>query len=171
MLYWASVPYPYGIEIMLVGLLLGFPLLVTWLVRLALAAADGTLSAHRRRWSLPCLIVAGVVLALVTDAPFRFRFTVSEPAMEAFARTVAVREPPDGSCRWLGLYRVCWAWPYETLDGRRVPGSAVMTSREWAIESNTGFVWLPEGRPEGTMDDSYRHITGHWYGWHGWDSW
>lgn len=111
------------------------------------------------------------MIALVADVPFWVRFTISEPSMRAFAQTMPVEALRDDSCRWLGLYRVCWASTYSTLGAEDVPGSAVLGSEEWAIESNTGFVWLPEGQPEETADDSYRHLKDHWYGWHGWDSW
>uniref|UniRef100_UPI001B805508 hypothetical protein n=1 Tax=Streptosporangium amethystogenes TaxID=2002 RepID=UPI001B805508 len=67
------------------------------------------------------------------------------------------------------LSGICWA--PQTLEGEPTPGSAALISEEWAIHSNTGFVWLPEGQPEETSDDSYRHLGGNWYGWRGWDNW
>ncbi|GAA5068311.1 hypothetical protein HNP84_008355 [Thermocatellispora tengchongensis] len=112
------------------------------------------------------------VLALLTDAPFRVRFAISKPSLETFAKTASLTEDkPIDSCRWVGLYYMCWAYRYETASGVHFRGGATLSSREWAIETNTGFVYLPKGRPEETLDDSYRHLGGPWYGWHGWDSW
>ncbi|GGQ23776.1 hypothetical protein [Streptosporangium pseudovulgare] len=174
LLYWASVPHWYTIEMFLTAVFAGGPLVLIWGVRIGTAALkdESAVSGRLWRWFLPWLIAAGVVVALVADLPFRMRFAVSEPSMEAFSRTVAAGTSPDDSCRWLGLYRVCWADRYFSYekDGE-VPGSAAFSSEEWAIYSNTGFVWLPEGRPEETSDDSYRHLGGSWYGWQGWDKW
>lgn len=109
----------------------------------------------------------------MTDASFWLRFTISKPSMEAYARTVTAEASRDFSCRWLGLYRICDAFPYSGLEenAKDVPGSACLIGEEWVIDSNTNFVLLPLGEPEETADDTYRDLTGHWYGWHGWDNW
>lgn len=57
-----------------------------------------------------------------------------------------------------------------TLDGVLLPGSADLSTMEWAIYSNTGFTWHP-GTPEGTGNDTYLHLVADWYGHHGWDGW
>ncbi|WP_371779638.1 hypothetical protein [Streptosporangium subroseum] len=174
LLYWASVPHWYIIEMSLVLFFIGCPLFLAWVVRIALAANKdaGAVSARLWRWFLPWIILAGVFGALVVDAPFWVRFTISQPSMKAFAKTMTAKTSLDDSCRWLGLYRMCGAFPYYSYEkDEDVPGSAAFSAREWAIESNTGFVWLPEGQPEGTMDDRYRHLIGNWHGWHGWDRW
>ncbi|GGO79589.1 hypothetical protein [Nonomuraea cavernae] len=120
----------------------------------------------------PWFVILGVVVALVWDAPFWLRFTISKPSMEAFARTVTAEAPRDFSCRWVGLYRICDDFPYSGLrNPAYVPGSVCLIGEEWAIHSNTNFVLLPTGEPEETADDTYRHLTGSWYGWHGWDQW
>ncbi|MER7504610.1 hypothetical protein AB0L05_03340 [Nonomuraea pusilla] len=171
-LYWASVPHWYVIEMFLVGLFFGIPLWLIWAARFTLAMSRGTAQARLRRWLAPWFVVAGLVVALVTDAPFWLRFTISKPSMEAYARTVTAETSQDTSCRWLGLYRICGAFPYSGWgqDDQDVPGSACLIGEEWALESNTNFVLLPVGEPEETADDTYRRLTGHWYGWHGWDS-
>ncbi|MEU0566184.1 hypothetical protein ABZ297_12410 [Nonomuraea sp. NPDC005983] len=169
-LYWASVPHWYGIEMVLVAFFFGIPLWIIWLVRFGLAAYKGAVFDRLARWLAPWFIVAGVVVALILDASFWVRFTISKPSMEAYARTVTAETARDFSCQWLGLYRICDAFPYTSEDVGHVPGSACLIGEEWAIHSNTNFVLLPTGEPEETMDDTYRHLTGHWYGWHGWDS-
>ncbi|MBB5773708.1 hypothetical protein [Nonomuraea jabiensis] len=172
-LYWASVPHWYVIEMFLIGFFFGIPLWVIWGIRFALAMGRGTAQARLTRWLMPVFIVAGLATALVADAPFWLRFTISKPSMEAYARTVTAETPRDFSCRWLGLYRICDAFPYAGLEenAEDIPGSACLIGEEWAIHSNTNFVLLPEGEPEETADDTYRHLMGYWYGWHGWDQW
>jgi hypothetical protein len=172
-LYWASVPHWYVIEMFLVGFFFGIPLWAIWAVRFALAMGRGTARARLTRWLVPVFIVAGLATALAADAPFWLRFTISKPSMEAYARTVTADTPRDFSCRWLGLYRICDAFPYYEWEENTeaIPGSACLIGEEWAIYSNTNFVLLPQGEPEETGDDTYRHLMGHWYGWHGWDQW
>ncbi|MEV7013664.1 hypothetical protein [Streptosporangium sp. NPDC051022] len=171
-LYWASVPHWYGIEMCLAAFFIGVPLMMTYVIRFGLASHRGAVSGRLGRWLVPGFIVAGVVMALVADAPFWLRFTISKPSMEAYARTVTAETAGDFSCRWLGLYRICGAAPYNRWDNSQdVPGSAVLNGEEWAIYSNTHFVMLPQGRPEEVGDDTYRHLTGPWYGLHSWDNW
>ncbi|MED7931579.1 hypothetical protein SMD20_45680 [Nonomuraea sp. LP-02] len=172
-LYWASVPHWYVVEMILVALFFGFPLYVIWVVRFGLATSRGAVDGRTGRWILPGIIAAGVMAALVVDAPFWLRFTISKPSMEAYAQTVTRQTDRDFSCQWLGLYRICDAFPYSGWEenAEEVPGSACLIGEEWAIESNTNFVLLPKGEPQETADDTYRHLTGYWYGWHGWDHW
>ncbi|MEV1243908.1 hypothetical protein ACIBO2_12565 [Nonomuraea sp. NPDC050022] len=171
-LYLASVPYWYIIEMFLLVFFVGLPLLIIWTVRYATAAGNGTAYGRLGRWMTPWFIVAGVTVALVADAPFWLRFTISKPSMEAYARTVTAETQQNISCRWLGLYRICDAFPYpRSEDGEYVPGSVCLIGEEWAFGSNTNFVLLPIGEPEETADDTYRHLTGHWYGWVGSDPW
>jgi hypothetical protein len=172
-LYWASVPHWYIIEMFLVALFVGLPLLAIWAIRFATVTSKGTPPGGLGPWLVPWFIMAGVAAALVTDAPFWLRFTISKPSLEAYARTVTAETKPDPSCRWLGLYRTCGSFPCSGWEEntRDVPGSACLSGQEWAIHSYTNFVLLPVGEPEQTMEDNYRHLTGHWYGWAGSDPW
>ncbi|MFB4288759.1 hypothetical protein ACBI99_14025 [Nonomuraea sp. ATR24] len=171
-LYWASVPHWYVLEMFLVGLFFGLPLWVIWMIRFSMAMSNGTAQPRLMRWLVPVFIVAGVAVALVTDASLWLRFTISKPSLEAYARTVTAETSRDSTCQWVGLYQICDAFPYLRLeDSEYVLGSACLIGEEWAIDSNTSFVLLPVGEPEETADDSYRHLMGNWYGWHGWDHW
>ncbi|WP_329087164.1 MULTISPECIES: hypothetical protein [unclassified Streptosporangium] len=154
LLYWASAPYRYTIEMFLFAVFVVIPLALVWLVRIILAGRKDAdvVSDRLRRWFLPWIVLAVVLATIVVDAPFWVRFTISKPSMEAFAKTVTEETTIDASCRWLGLYRVCWASPYSTIEAEVLPGSAALSTEEWAIHSNTGFVWLPKGRPEETME-------------------
>ncbi|MGW0589871.1 hypothetical protein [Streptosporangium sp. NPDC002607] len=172
-LIWASYPYWYGIEMFLFTIPVGGLLLAYWAIRMVWAERKGTLEGSRsRRWIIPWFITGGVMLALITDAPFWIRFTISAPSMEAYAKAVA--ESPDRKepCQWVGLYYVCDGWRYLDLDtGERVPGSAEFGVQDWFLHDNKGFLWLPSGEPDETMDDSYRYLKDHWYGSEGWDHW
>ena len=169
--WWASYPYWYIIEMFFFTFFIGGALLLFWGVRLAIAAGQGVVSGRLRRWLLPWLIPVVVVVALVADAPFWVRFTISAPSMEAYAKTVTDQSLSYDPCRWLGLYYVCGAFPYTDLEGKHPLGSSTLGVESWFGEGTRGFVWLPEGQPEETADDRYRHLKGHWYGWQGWDSW
>jgi len=88
-------------------------LALVWIVRIILAGrkdADAV-SIRLRRWFLPWIVLAMVLAAIVVDAPFWVRFAISKPSMEAFAKTMTEKTAIDDFCRWLGLYRVCWASP------------------------------------------------------------
>ncbi|MFC4119387.1 hypothetical protein [Nonomuraea zeae] len=171
-LYWAGVPHWYTIEIIFVLFFLGGPLLAIWVIRCGLASRQGPITGRLDRWLPPWYLVAGIAVALITDAPFQARFAISKPSLDAYAKTVTAEGPQDSPCRWVGLYRVCYAFTYTSADSdEHVPGSAALIAEEWAIHSNTRFLLLPVGVPEETYDDTFRHLTGHWYGWHGWDKW
>jgi hypothetical protein len=172
-LYWASVPHWYVIEMMLVAFFFGVPLYVIWLFRFGLAVSRGAIDGRIVRWVLPWIIAGGVVGALVVDAPFWLRFTISKPSMEAYAQTVTRQADRDFPCQWVGLYRICDAFPCLGLEknAEDVPGSACLIAEEWAVYSNTNFVLLSKGEPEETANDTYRPLTGRWYGWRDWDYW
>ncbi|MEV4286213.1 hypothetical protein AB0K40_11985 [Nonomuraea bangladeshensis] len=172
-LYWAGVPHWYVIEMMLVAFFFGVPLCVIWLFRFGLTVSRGAIDGRIGRWVLPWVIAGGVVGALVVDAPFWLRFTISKPNMEAYAQTVTRQTDRDFPCQWVGLYRICDAFPCLELEknAEDVPGSACLIAEEWAVYSNTNFVLLSKGEPEETANDTYRHLTGRWYGWRAWDYW
>lgn len=173
-LVYTSDPYWY-FEMFLLGIPVCFLLFVYWGLRTLWAEHKGTLPGGvLNRTIAPWYIAIAVMLALITDAPFWIRFTISEPSMRAYAE--AVTENPDRAeeapCQWAGLYYVCGSWQYTDLrTGEVVPGSAGFTVKAWAVQENKGFLWLPTGEPEETFDDRYRYLKAHWYGYEGWDSW
>ncbi|WP_030917721.1 hypothetical protein [Streptosporangium amethystogenes] len=116
LLYWASVPYRYTIEMVLFTIFVIVPLVLIWIVRIILAGRKDAdvVSDRLRRWFLPWIVLAVVLAAIVVDAPFWVRFTISKPSMEAFAKTVTEETSFYDSCRWLGLYQVCGAHSYAT---------------------------------------------------------
>lgn len=125
-LLWASYPYWYGIEMVLLGFPVGFLLLAYWAIRVVIADSRGAAMNRLGVWIAPWFVAGGVMLALITDASFWIRFTLSEPSMAAYAKVVAVSEwLPDESYQWVGLYYVCGGWQHLDLDtGLDVPGSA-----------------------------------------------
>ncbi|MEV0314829.1 hypothetical protein [Nonomuraea fuscirosea] len=170
-LLWASYPFWY-FEMILFAIPVGGLLAAYWAIRMALAARKVDLTENLGRWLLPAFIAGGVLLALITDAPFWIRFTISQPSMEAYAKTVIEDPKRKRPCQWIGLYHVCGGWQYMDLDtGERIPGSAEFGVQDPFLYDNKGFVWLPSGQPDETADDRYRHLIGHWYGSDGWDSW
>ena len=172
-LIWASYPYWYGPEMFLFAVPVGWLLLAYWAIRMVWADRKGTLTGGLgSRWFWPWFVVGGVVFALITDAPFWIRFTISEPSMNAYAKAVVENPDHEEPCQWVGLYYVCDGWDYLDLDtGERVPGSAEFAVQDWFLYDNKGFLWLPSGEPDETADDSYRHLKDHWYGAEGWDHW
>lgn len=169
-LYWASVPFWYGIEMFLIGLFVLGPLVLVYIRRLTTASFEGQVSGRPWPWLVAPLIVWATILALVTNAPFHLRFAISLPEMEEYAATVK-EQSADAPCEWVGLYRVCYSSPHY-VESEAVPGSAYLSTEEWVIDSNTGFLMVPHGKPEAeTIDDKYRHISGRWFGHHGWDNW
>ncbi|GAA4536095.1 MULTISPECIES: hypothetical protein [Nonomuraea] len=175
-LYWASVPFWYRAEILLVGVFVLGPLVLIYIGRLIAASLKGQAGGRPWRWLAAPLIVWVMLLSLVTDAPFQLRFAISLPEislpeMEAYAATVKEQSRLDAPCEWVGLYRVCYSAPHY-VDSEPVPGSAYLGTEEWVIDSNTGFLMVPHGEPEAeTIDDEYRHVGGRWFGHHGWDNW
>jgi hypothetical protein len=169
---WASYPFWY-FEVVLFSIAAGGPLAAYWAIRIALAAPKVDLHARLGRWLLPGFIAGGVVLALIADAPFWIRFTISAPSLEAYAKAVAEDPERGRPCRWVGLYYVCSSgWQYMDLDtGERIPGSAEFGVQDPFLYDDKGFLWLPSGEPDETADDKYRHLTGHLYGSDGWDHW
>jgi hypothetical protein len=172
-MYWASVPFRYAIEMVLVAFVVGFPLMGYWSLRFALAADRGGVSGRLGRCLAPWLIAAVTLIALAADVPFTLRFSLSAPSLGAYAEKIMEQSSiPYESCEWAGLYRVCGGGAeHLALDGVLVPGSAGFMTTEWAIYSNTGFSWHPGAVPQETADDTYRHLVGNWYGYHGWDGW
>lgn len=171
-LMWASYPYWYGIEMFFYAVPFGGLLLAYWAIRVVLARRAGTLTGSRLRWILPPFIAGGVVLALMTDAPFWIRFTISAPSMQAYAKAVAESPGHREPCQWVGLYYVCDGWRYLDLDtGEEVTGSAEFGVEDWFLHGGKGFVWLPSGKPYETVDDRYRYLKDHWYGSDGWGHW
>ncbi|MFD1543967.1 DUF4407 domain-containing protein [Nonomuraea guangzhouensis] len=170
-LYWASVPFWYDIEMFLLGVFVLGPLVLIYIGRLIAASLEGQVNGRPWRWLVAPLIVLAVILALVTNAPFHLRFAISLPEMEAYAATVKEQSRFGAPCEWVGLYRVCSSAPHY-VESEPVPGSAYLGTEEWAIHSNTGFLMVPHGEPEAeTIDDEYRHVGGRWFGHHGWDKW
>ncbi|MEV5895522.1 hypothetical protein [Nonomuraea fuscirosea] len=172
-LMWASYPYWYGIEMFLFAIPVGSLLLAYWAIRMVWANHKGTLTGGLgSRWFMPWFVAVGVVLALIIDAPFWLRFTISEPSIKAYAEAVVKNPDREEPCQWAGLYYVCDGWQYSDLDtGEEVPGSATFGVQEWFLDDNRGFLWLPSGEPDETADDSYRYLKDHWYGYKGWDGW
>ncbi|GAA4509568.1 MULTISPECIES: hypothetical protein [Nonomuraea] len=172
-MYWASVPFWYGVEMLLAVVLVGLPLMVYWALRFALAADRGGVTGRAGRCLAPWLITWATVVALAYNAPFALRFSLSASALGAYAERIMERGPIHyESCEWAGLYRVCGGGAeHGSLDGVPVPGSAGFATTEWAIYSNTGFAWHPGAVPQETADDIYVRIVGDWYGYHGWDGW
>ncbi|NUW34184.1 hypothetical protein HTZ77_22490 [Nonomuraea sp. SMC257] len=142
-----------------------------WAIRMMLAARGADVTERLGRWLLPVFIAGCVTFALVTDAPFWIRFTISRPSLDAYAKAVMENPRRPESCQWVGLYYVCGGWQYMDLDGKRIPGSAEFGVEDPFLYDDKGFLWLPSGEPDETTDDHYRHLTGHWYGSDGWDSW
>ncbi|GAA3245720.1 hypothetical protein [Nonomuraea helvata] len=172
-LIWASYPYWYGPEMFLFTIPVGLLLLAYWGIRMVWADRKGTLTGGLgSRWFWPWFVAAGVLLALITDAPFWIRFTLSEPSMKAYVQAVVDNPDRKEPCQWVGLYYVCGGWPYSDLQsGEEIPGSAQFGVQDWFLHDNKGFLWLPSGEPDETSDDSYRYLKDHWYGSEGWDHW
>ncbi|WP_440069769.1 hypothetical protein [Streptosporangium sp. OZ121] len=172
-LTWASYPYWYGIEMFLFTIPVGALLLAYWAIRMVWAERKGTLeSSSSGRWIIPWFIAGGVMLALMTDAPFWIRFTLSAPSMEAYAKSVAENPDRKEPCQWVGLYYVCGGQQHLNSDtGEKVPGSAEFSAQDWFLDGNKGFLWLPFGEPVETADASYRYLKDRWYGYQGWDNW
>ncbi|MFI6604455.1 hypothetical protein ACIBHX_50210 [Nonomuraea sp. NPDC050536] len=100
----ASYPYWDKFEMFLITILVGLLLLTYWAIRMVWADHKGTATdTLKYRWVMPFFIAGGVMLALVTDAPFWIRFTISESSMEAYAKAVAVNPSSKKPCQWAGL--------------------------------------------------------------------
>ncbi|MER6004189.1 hypothetical protein ABT120_36895 [Nonomuraea angiospora] len=174
-LIWASYPYWDKFEMFLLGVPVGMLLLAYWAIRMVWAEHKGTLADDLKyRWILPFVIAGGVMLALVTDTPFWIRFTLSESSMEAYAKTVVVSPSHKEPCQWAGLYYVCDGSQYhDGVTGEALPGSAQFGVRDWFLDGNNGFIWLPTGEPNdiaGEYGESYSYLKDCWYSYKGgWD--
>jgi hypothetical protein len=104
MLSWASVPHWYIIEMFLFAVSSAGRCRPSG--RCVSDWRRSALSGRLKRRLAPWFIVAGLVIALVAYAPFRLRFMISKPSMDAYARTVRVESTRDFSCRWVGPYCV-----------------------------------------------------------------
>jgi hypothetical protein len=170
--YVASTPLWSG-DFMLFVFPIWMTLGVYWLARMVgVSRRAGWTAVGRRwiRWAVPPLIFLGMVAVLVSDGPRRVRLALSEPSMRAYAASITERD--TGECRWLGLYRSCWAEP---VDGGVLIGIRdldVLVDLGLVVSAGKGFAWLPAGRPpaDRTIDDRYRRYAGDWWIWHGWDS-
>ncbi|MDX3105611.1 hypothetical protein [Nonomuraea angiospora] len=171
----ASYPYWDKFEMFLLTIPVGVLLLAYWAIRMVWAEHKGTLTANLKyRWVLPFVVAVGVMLALVTDAPFWIRFTLSETSMEAYAKAVAVSPGGKEPCQWAGLYRVCDGSQYhDGVTGEERPGSAQFGVRDWFLGDDKGFIWLAAGEPNdiaGKYGESYSYLKGRWYSYEGgWD--
>ncbi|MFF5208510.1 hypothetical protein [Streptosporangium sp. NPDC000396] len=172
--YWASGPvWSYDLVFLMFPIWLSLGLY--WFFRmLAEARMTGWVTVRRQwfRWALTPLVFLGMVGALAVDGPRWVRFTLSEPSMQAYAKTIAAGGDIDESCRWLGLYYTCWGEPVE--------GGALIGIKDLGIHeglgmvqtAGTGFAWLPGGRApsDAGYDNEYTPFTGSWWDWQGWDS-
>lgn len=167
-LEWASYPFWYWFEMFLFAVPVGLLLTVYWAVRVVLSARRGAEMNRLGRWFAPWFVLGGMVLALVTDAPFWIRFTISAPSMEAFAKQVTPLDRfHEQPCQWVGLYQVCGAgWLYTDPDtDLRVPGSAEFQVKDpFVTYGSKGFAWIPFGELDVTSDGRYRHLKDRWYG-------
>ncbi|MEV4377543.1 hypothetical protein [Streptosporangium sp. NPDC049644] len=164
-LWWASAPYLY-VELLLFAFFAGGVLFLVWITRIIVAAItdSNAVSAHIRQWFVPWMILGGVVLSIIVDAPFYARFALSQPALTAFAETVAKSGQVSHECRYVGLYRVCWS---ESTPG----GGARFSVDDWLIRTSAGFVWSPAGQMPGDDVENLDPLVGPWYRWSGWDEW
>ncbi|AWS40095.1 hypothetical protein [Streptosporangium sp. 'caverna'] len=165
-LYGASGPV-WNFQLVLLMLPAWMVLGLHWLVRTAVAVGSMGRAAARRQWlrwmSAP-LVVLGLVVVLAVDGPMWVRFTLSEPSMQAYAKTIAAGNEIDRSCRWLGLYHVCWGEPVE--------GGALLVVGDIPSIQTMGFAWLPGGQEpsDAGYENYYTPFTGTWWDWQGWDS-
>ncbi|AWS44090.1 hypothetical protein [Streptosporangium sp. 'caverna'] len=141
---------------------------VYWLVRAVRAVRAMGWAAMRRhwfRWVLAPLVFLGMVVALSVDGPLWVRFTLSEPSMQAYAKTIAAGDETDEGCRWLGLYHVCWSEPIE--------GGALLVVEDYGMMGTEGFAWLPGGQEpsDAGYENHYTPFAGPWWDWRGWSSW
>jgi len=174
--YVASTPLWSG-DFMLFVFPIWMTLGVYWLARMIGVSRRAGWAAVRRRWvrwAVPPLVFLGMVAVLVLDGPRWVRFTLSEPSLRAYAESFTESDDAERTeeCRWLGLYRSCWA---DQVDGGVLIGIRdldVLVDLGLVSSAGKGFAWLPAGRPpaDRTIDDRYRRYTGDWWIWHGWDS-
>jgi hypothetical protein len=127
-------------------------LATAWLARVLVPGAG------RRAWApwmfVPLALVLGTVLLVKVDAPLHARFTLSEPSLERYARSVRT---DYFSGRWWGLYRVD--------DVEKIPGGArfMVTSVTMDWKSH-GFAYIPDRAPD-PEEGRYEHFKGPWYIW------
>ncbi|TYB64821.1 hypothetical protein FXF51_20430 [Nonomuraea sp. PA05] len=170
-LLWASYPIWY-FELILLAFVVGGLLALYWVIRIALASRKVDVHERSGRWLSPVFIAGGVLLALITDAPFHIRFTLSQPSLDLYAAALIADPERERPCQWVGLYFTCGGGPYMDLDtGELIPGSAQFSVHDPFLHDNKGFLWLPSAEPDETADDRYRHLTRDWYGHSGWDHW
>jgi hypothetical protein len=167
LLIWASYPSWYGFGTFKFAIPIGFLLFLYWTIRITWAdykgkGATGSLNSALVPW----YIAIAVGVALVTNAPFWIRCTISEPSLTAYAAAVDENPGRKEPCQWVGLYYVCDGRRYDDLyTGDEVPGSARLVVRDLFLQNDKGFVWLTTGEPDETADggDRYAHLKGYWY--------
>ncbi|MEU1728200.1 hypothetical protein [Nonomuraea sp. NPDC005692] len=103
---------------------------------------------------VPLALVLGTVLLVMTDAPLRARFALSEPSLERYARSARSDYVSD---RWLGLYRVD--------EVEKIPGGARFMVTELTMNwKRYGFAYIPDRVPD-PEERGYEHFAGSWYIW------
>ncbi|NRQ37491.1 hypothetical protein HII36_37520 [Nonomuraea sp. NN258] len=159
--FWASYPF-WHLESLLLTIFAGWVLWVYWLFRLGLAALNVSIAARLWRWLLPGFLAVAALLVLVTDAPFRVRFAVSKPSLEAYVKTVAENPERAHPCQWAGSYYACRPRPYSEEGPAR--NSVWFQVQDPLFGDDGGFLWMPSGEPVETMEERFRHLGGPWYG-------
>jgi hypothetical protein len=167
LLIWASYPSWYGFETFKFAIPIGLLLFLYWTIRITWAdhkgkGATGSLNSALVPW----YIAIAVGVALITNAPFWIRYTISEPSLTAYATAVDENPGYKEPCQWVGLYYVCDGRRYDDLyTGDEVPGSARLVVRDLFLQNDKGFVWLTTGEPDENADggDRYAHLKGYWY--------
>ncbi|MEU8380812.1 hypothetical protein [Streptosporangium sp. NPDC048865] len=173
--YWASGPvWSYDLVFLM------FPawlwLVLYWFFRgLGEIRTTGWVTVRRQwfRWALTPLVFLGMVVALAVDGPLWVRFTLSEPIMQAYAKTIASGEEVDESCRWRGLYHVCWSSPIDGGAKLDVNDLGILENSATIQTTGAGFVWFPGGGdPTRAAGDQTSDLpfAEPWLIWKGWDS-
>jgi hypothetical protein len=167
LLVWASYPSWYGFETFKFGIPIGFALFLYWTIRITWADHKGNApSGSLNSAIVPWYIAIAVGIALITNAPFWIRYTISEPSLRGYATAVDENPGRKEPCQWVGLYYVCDGRRYDDLlTGEEIPGSARLVVRDLFQQDDKGFVWLTSGEPNENADggDRYTHLKGYWY--------
>jgi hypothetical protein len=101
-------------------------------------------------------VVLVVIAALLTDAPVRARFSISEASLNSYADSIERRSSPTEvqAYEWVGLYRARSAF---ILNGC----VHIATSKDF---TTTGFARC-DARPQAPSEYIYAHFMGDWWVW------
>ena len=144
--------------------------LLIWLVRLVVSAIRkqrGATSYEGRNrggryWIVePAALVLCGVLAF-SNVLYPIRFRLCRASLDAYVEdVVAGRAQPhadDSAPHWVGLFRV--------TETELLPNGVVRIITTEDFLDHAGFAYSPSTPPPVIGEDSYRHITGHWYHWY-----